>query len=106
MRKMTLLPLAAVLVLAAVLAVILIAILVIVLVLILVVILISVLIVHSSLPPKVSYGIAATLVYPLFQDLSFALKRRLAITPEMMAAVIPPAEAFSPPRKIPRKPSC
>ena len=37
---------------------------------------------------------------PSFQDLSLALKRRLAIRPAKMAAVMPPAEAFSPPVKI------
>ena len=48
---------------------------------------------------------SATIVYPLYQDLSFGLNRKLASSPEKMAVVIPPAVAFSPPVNMPRKPS-
>lgn len=99
-----------VLVVGIVLGVVLIAvlILVVVLVLILIGILVAVLVlvIHNSLPPMFSYGLAAALDCPVFQALSFALKTRLATRPARMAAVIPPAAAFSPPVKIPMNPSC
>ena len=41
----------------------------------------------------------------VFQALSLGLKIRLTTSPAMMAAVMPQAVAFSPPPKIPRKPS-
>ena len=103
--------LAAILVLVSVLVliVVLIAVLVVVLILVLVVILIAVLIlvlvIHDSLPPLFYHGLAANIACPAFQDLSLALKIKLASRPARMAAVMPPAAAFSPPVKIPRNPS-
>ena len=98
------LPLAVVLVLAVVL--ILVVVLVVVLVLILVVlILILVLVIHSKiLRIFIFYGSAARLGYPKYQALSFALKMKPTSKPQNTAAVIPPAQAFSPPVRMPRKP--
>ncbi len=96
---------AVVLILAAVLIAVL-AIILVVLVLAVVLVLILVLVVHDLFLQCLSYGLAATIACPDAQDLSLALKRKLAARPARMAAVIPPAEAFSPPVKIPRKPSC
>ena len=93
---MPVLPLAAVLVLIGILVLILVAVL----------ILILVLVIHSVFLRFIFCGHSAYLVCPEFQDLSLALKRKLASKPAKMAAVIPPAVAFSPPVKIPRKPSC
>ena len=45
-------------------------------------------------------------VCPKTQDLSFALKKRLASSPAATAAVIPPAVALSPPVRVPKNPSC
>ena len=102
-------PLAAVSVLILVAVLILIAVLVIVLVLIVVLIailvLIPILVIHVLLLLIRSDGIAALLGYPAYQDLSLALNRKLAARPATMAAVIPPAAAFSPPVKMPRNPS-
>lgn len=99
--------LAVVLVVILVLIVVLIGILILVAVLavILILVLVTVLIIHSCFPPKFSDGLAAKIVCPELQDLSFALKHRLAIRPAVIAAEIPPAEDFRPPVKIPRKPS-
>ena len=44
-------------------------------------------------------------VCPKTQDLSFALKKRLASSPAATAAVIPPAVALSPPVRVPKNPS-
>lgn len=93
--------LSAVLVLVAALVLIL----VVVLVLVLILVLVLVLVIHSSLPPILICGYAAMVACPKDQDLSFALKRSPAISPAKMAAVMPPAAAFSPPVKIPRNPS-
>ena len=58
-----------------------------------------------SLPrPPNLFAETAMIVYPFFQDLSFALNMILAINPAIMAAVIPPAVAFNPPVKMPMKP--
>ena len=46
----------------------------------------------------------ALLAMTAFYDLSFGLKIRLTTRPERMATVMPPAVAFRPPVKIPRKP--
>lgn len=87
--------------LSVVLAVVLILVLVVVLVLILVLILV----IHNRSSGICTCGMAAFIVYPDFQLLSFALKSRLASSPAVMAAAIPPEQAFSPPVKIPMKPS-
>ena len=64
-----------------------------------------VLIVHDSFLRSMVCGEgAAELACPVFQHLSLSLKIRLTNSPAKMAAVMPPAVAFSPPRKIPRKP--
>jgi len=95
--------LAAVLVLAFVLAVLLL-IIILVLILILVIALVLVLVVHKEPSKKCCCGIAATIVYPIFQALSLSLKIKLTIKPQTTAAVIPPAVAFSPPVNMPRNP--
>ena len=78
---------------------------VLVLITVLVVVLITVLVIHDSSSKICTCGIAASIVCPVFQLLSFGRKRKLARRPAVMATVIPPAQAFSPPVKIPRKPS-
>ena len=103
--KGVLLPLAAVSVLVLVVVLILIIVLVVVLILVVVLVLVSVLVIHRSFPPNVFCGLAASIGCPGFQDLSLALKIRLAKSPAKMAAVIPPAAAFRPPVKMPRNPS-
>ena len=77
-----------------------------ILVLVLVLILVLVLVIHTRFLRFLSYGLAANIACPAFQDLSLALKIKLASRPARMAAVMPPAAAFSPPVKIPRNPSC
>ena len=101
---MPVLPLAAVLVLVGIL--ILVAVLIGILITFLVAVLILVLVIHSVFLRFIYCGHSAYLVYPEFQALSLALKRKLASKPAKMAAVMPPAVAFSPPVKMPRKPSC
>lgn len=96
-------PLAGVSVLGAVLVSVLISVLA--LVLLVVLSLVLILIVHGFILRLNDTALAATLAYPLFQDLSLALKIRLHSSPARIAAVIPPAEAFRPPVKMPRKPS-
>lgn len=96
----------AVLVLVLIVVLIGVSVLVVVLILIIALVLILVLIIHNSLPPKFSCGVPAALVCPALQALSLALKRILAARPATIAAVIPPAAAFSPPVKIPWNPSC
>lgn len=100
---MPVLPLAAVLVL--ILIRILIGVLIPVLVSVLIGILIAVLVIHDSSSIYLFCGIAASLVCPESQALSLALKTKLAKRPAKIAAAMPPAAAFSPPVKIPRKPS-
>ena len=68
-------------------------------------ILISVLVIHFGFLPSIHCGKTAFPVFPGFQDLSLGRNRRLAARPAVMAVVIPPAAAFSPPVKMPRKPS-
>ena len=97
--------LAGVSVLGAVLAAVLVSVLVLILLVVLILILVLILIVHFYILRLNNTALAATLAYPLFQDLSLALKIRLHSSPARIAAVIPPAEAFRPPVKMPRKPS-
>ena len=97
--------LAGVSVLGAVLAAVLVSVLVLILLVVLILILVLILIVHFFILRLNDTALAATLAYPLFQDLSLALKIRLQRSPARIAAVIPPAEALRPPVKIPRKPS-
>ena len=92
-------------VLAAVFVSVLISVLVLILILLAVLILVLILIVHFYILRLNNTALAATLAYPLFQDLSLALKIRLQSSPARIAAVIPPADALRPPVKIPRKPS-
>ena len=94
-------PLAAVLVLVVVLIVVLILV-VVVLVLVVILILVLVLIIHNPFL-HVFFWVIPWLVCPVIQDLSFALKIKLTMKPAAIAAVIPPAVAFRPPVKIPRK---
>lgn len=96
--------LAGVSVLGAVLAAVLVSVLVLILLVVLILILVLILIVHFYILRLNNTALAATLAYPLFQDLSLALKIRLQRSPARIAAVIPPAEALRPPVKIPRKP--
>ena len=98
--------LAVVLVLVAVLILIAVLVLVLVLVgLVLVILIRLVLVVHSIASAFSVFGIAVIIACPVFYDLSFARKKILASRPQRMAAVIPPAVAFRPPLRIPRKPS-
>ena len=71
-------------------------------VLVVVLVLIFVLIVHISY--LLNLWVVPKVGCPKFQDLSFALKRRLTSKPTIIAAVIPPAVAFSPPVSTPMKP--
>ena len=93
------------------LALILIAVLILVLILVLVVILVAVLvlvlilIVHDKYLSLFLCGIAVVIVFTKYQDLSLSLKMMETIRPERIAAVIPPALAFSPPVRIPMTPS-
>lgn len=93
--------LVAVLVLAVGLAVVL----VLVAVLVVVLILISVLVIHICDPPVFRAVLPLGIDCPKSQDLSFALKIRLTISPAVIAAAMPPAVAFSPPASTPIKPS-
>lgn len=93
-------PLAAVFVLIIVL----ILIFVLVVVLILIVVLVLVLIIHRKFLRLYHLGYPK-IVYPFTYDLSLALKIKLTNNPATIAAVIPPAVAFSPPVKIPITPS-
>ena len=93
--------------LAAVLVLIVVLILVVlVVILVLIAVLILVLIVVHNNTSVVFLRTAARVVYPVCQALSFALNKRLTISPAVIAAVIPPAVAFRPPVRMPRKPSC
>ena len=71
----------------------------------LVLVLILFLIVHNKYLHFSCCGIAAELACPKTHVLSLALNKRLAKRPAVMAAAIPPAQAFSPPVKMPRNPS-
>ena len=57
-----------------------------------------------SVPPNILLGFP-TVVCPEIYALSFGLNSRLISRPAVIAAAIPPAVAFRPPIKIPRKPS-
>lgn len=99
-------PLAVVLVLILILVAVLVLVLILVLILVVVLVLILVLIViHGSSSKLFFRGYAAKLAFPAFQLLSLSLKIRLTTRPQVIAAAIPPAVAFSPPVKIPRNPS-
>ena len=91
-------------VLRAVLGVILVLVAVLILVLVVVLVLITVLI-HRKILQVSFCGKPLGLDCPEIQDLSFGLNKRLASNPAAIAAVMPPAVAFSPPVKIPKKPS-
>jgi len=91
-------------ILALILAV-LVIVLVLILILILVIVLILILVIHCCSSVFFLCGCTAMLFCPNFQDLSLALKRTLAISPEKIAVVIPAAHAFKPPKNIPRNPS-
>ena len=101
----------AVLILAAVLVVILILVLIVILVVVLVLIvvlvtvLIVVLIVHKSSSGDIYSRSSAPIDCPIIQVLSLSLKNSPASSPAKTAAAMPPAQAFSPPVKMPRKPS-
>ena len=95
----------AVLISALILVIAVVLILILVLILIVVLVLILILVIHVRSSNLVLCGCSAMLFCPLFQDLSLALKRMLAIRPEKTAVVIPDALAFRPPEKIPRNPS-
>ena len=71
---------------------------------VLILVLVLVLIIHFDDPPECFCGDTAVSVCPVCQDLSLGLKIKLTRSPEKMAAVIPPADAFRPPMKIPGKP--
>ena len=92
-------PLAAVLVLVVVLILILLVVLA-----VLLVVLILVLVIHRKFLRLYHLG-CPKIVCPFAYDLSFALKIKLTNNPVTIAAVIPPAVAFSPPVKIPITPS-
>ena len=79
--------------------------LVLVLILVLVLVVLILLVIHNNSSKYLYCGQPASVAFPENQDLSFALKIRLAIKPLTTAAVIPPAVAFKPPMRIPRKPS-
>lgn len=95
-----------VLILVAVLVLILILILILIAALVGILILVLILVIHGGFLQNYIYGLAAILACPVFQALSFGLKRMLARSPAAMAAVIPPAADFIPPVNIPRNPSC
>ena len=98
--------LAVVLVLVVILILVIVLVLVIVLIhLLVLIVLILVLVIHDRSSEILYSRRAAPIDCPIFQDLSFALNKRLASRPATTAAVIPPAQAFRPPVKIPRKPS-
>ena len=84
---------------------ILILVLILVLVVILVAVLVLILLVHDKYLSLFLCGIAVVIVFTKYQDLSLSLKMMETIRPERIAAVIPPALAFSPPVRIPMTPS-
>lgn len=84
---------------------ILVLVILVVLILVLVVLIVLVLIIHGISSVIFLCGIAAIIDCPIYQDLSLALKRRLAKRPAVTAAVMPPAVAFRPPVNTPKKPS-
>ena len=84
---------------------ILVLILVVILVAVLVLVLVLILLVHDKYLSLFLCGIAVVIVFTKYQDLSLSLKMMETIRPERIAAVIPPALAFSPPVRIPMTPS-
>ena len=52
-----------------------------------------------------AFCVTASVVFPVFQDLSFALNMMLTRSAAIIAIVIPPAVALRPPKKIPITPS-
>lgn len=95
-----------ILVLVLLILVLILLILLVLLVVLILVILLILLVIHSLYPPLFLYcGRAATLICPKIQALSLALKIRLANSPLMIAAVMPPAVDLSPPVNTPSKPS-
>ena len=89
-------------VLSAVLIAVAVAVLV-VLAVILIAVLVLVLVIHDE-SSKLNCVNHAGVVYPDHQDLSFGRKNTEAISPAMIAIVIPPAVADKPPVKIPINP--
>lgn len=96
-------PLAAVSVLVVVL-VLIVVLVVVLIVLVLIIVLVLVLVIHHKILRLFHLGYPK-IVCPIDYDLSFALKIKLTSNPATIAAVIPPAVAFSPPVKIPITPS-
>ncbi len=78
-------------------------ILLILLIILLVLLLILILIIHACFL-RIYFCVSAVVACPRFYDLFFALKIKLTNSPATIAAVIPPAQAFSPPVKIPINP--
>lgn len=99
-------PLAAVSVLVVLILVLIVVlvVLILVLILVLIVVLVLILVIHCEILRLYHLGYPK-LVYPFTQDLSLALKIKLTNNPATIAAVIPPAVAFSPPVKMPITPS-
>ena len=64
-----------------------------------------VLVIHCLILQFCIYGMTAFVVYPTIYDLSLGLKIKLTTRPATMAAVMPPAVAFSPPVNTPSRPS-
>ena len=92
---------ALILVLAVLILVLVLAVLILILVLALILVAIHVMILQNMVFTAGPLGE----VCPKTQDLSFALKKRLASSPAATAAVIPPAVALSPPVRVPKNPS-
>ena len=98
--------LAVVLILLILALLILVVLVVLVLIILILVILLILLVIHCCFLQFYLYcGFTARVVYPNIYALSFALNIRLTISPNTMAAVMPPAVDFSPPVKTPRRPS-
>ncbi len=96
--------LVAVLVLIGVTVLVVILILVAVLVGIAVLIGVTVFVIHNNYLLNSVRGKPLYLAYPRSQDLSFGLNSKEIIKPAKIAVQIPPAQAFSPPVKIPKNP--
>lgn len=89
--------------LSGVLVLAILAVLLILLIILLVLLLILILVVHGCFL-RIYFCVSAVVACPRFYDLFFALKIKLTNSPATIAAVIPPAQAFSPPVKIPINP--
>ena len=94
-----------VLIILVLIVLILVILIVLILILVLVVLIVLVLVIHGISSVIFLCGTAAIIDCPIYQDLSFALNRRLAKRPAVTAAVMPPAVAFRPPVNTPKKPS-